>query len=1372
MNRLLYFFFLSFALVVFSSAQPKKKNISNKNVTAVGFVVNAPGNTDAWDDPATVEVDESMDGICADEDGNCTITAATQEALNMDSPVTLTFSSSMTISINPEYSSLFLLSGSKVLGNGKNVTIDFGIGGTLEFEDNCEVNGMTIKNGEVLLRNSNTVKSCTFVGSMMTGIPVVANGTNNIIGGLNPSDRNIFIGGAAAGISIAMDETMAGGYNLILGNYIGVDETGAAANGNVAGIMIQGESGQGENIIDGNVISGNTSHGILIIQSNKNIIRNNKIGTDAAGFVALGNKNNGVHLFNSQQNLIEKNVIAGNSWSGISLNGSSEIAGESSFNTVKFNFIGVNKDALPIPNQKHGIELIGKSHNNIIGSTLASDIDTNVIAHNGMYGIITIPDTLLALDYPHNNIFRRNRMYNNSNPGIILNSKTQEDIARPVIDSIQLNNAQELIVHGSAKAKSMVDVYMASSPDPNTYGEGRDWLEKGITDANGRFAVNIGALQLNCDLITALQTDEQKNTSGNAKNFGLAPLITSLTQHCEPPLFGGIAYANNKYIVHINWKNLPKTGEIEFDLNGLKKPGTISGDIAEVEYNMSQTVVGTNLLTWKLTTCDNRLANGLNTYQFCGNAVPSWLEPVTAMCSSGHFKYTHEETFPDVLGIAAGLGIPPSIAFVGGLILSFTEAPTFTTTLNIPGESTPIAANTSFKIGDYSTSLSISGTASTTFASCSNIDLTGTITMSAGVSKDFSYGLTLGNFPNVPNPMLQPLVDLANAVSHSLRVGATLSGEISGTATLAEGIEITGGSGGATLALTPFLDVLTIHASGTGQVTFNFEVPSFSVTNVDATVSFTVSESISKFSQTWKFPSGLILAQAENIELGKKNIVPPNIVYKPFVGKSVGADTTIEQGIAWNAKPAFAVGPNDTKAFAWVTYRMSGANTVSDIAIKFFNGIEWSSVIAVTNDDNVDRNPAIVFDNSGNIVVSWERNTSAQAIPDSLQYSSAVMKNFNIMYSVRMSITGSPIGSGILGNADTYDTSPKLAKGKDGSIMLAWQVGSGENLFGTDGAPVRLVVARQWNGSQWSVFDTIPVAQSKMFQWDFTVHDGQNAMLALAKDTQGDLSTGNDWEIFTIKQANGVWGSVQQLTTNGIMEYGVNAAYTFDGTPVVTWMRDTSIIGSYGAVSASQEIWIPKAGMGFFNNSLAVGKDTMVLMWNEGTSAVMSMSSVAQRKWSVPKFAHFTTDIQRSLSAQFATNGSLHIGYQQSPYNMLPNQFSDSGSLQLISIEKVSSPLGVSAPKEYTPKQFALLNAYPNPFNASATIKFVLPKQAYSVLTVTNILGREVARLVDGVTAEGEHTVVFNADRFASGVYFYTLRSGNIAQTKKIMLVK
>ncbi|MFA6437911.1 MAG: T9SS type A sorting domain-containing protein, partial [Bacteriovoracaceae bacterium] len=119
-----------------------------------------------------------------------------------------------------------------------------------------------------------------------------------------------------------------------------------------------------------------------------------------------------------------------------------------------------------------------------------------------------------------------------------------------------------------------------------------------------------------------------------------------------------------------------------------------------------------------------------------------------------------------------------------------------------------------------------------------------------------------------------------------------------------------------------------------------------------------------------------------------------------------------------------------------------------------------------------------------------------------------------------------------------------------------------------------------------------------------------------------------------------------------------------------------------------------------------------------------------------------------------------------------PGQFSDSGSLQLISLSKLSIPLEVKKNVATAPTGFALFDAFPNPFNASSVIRFRLPNQGYTVLTVTNTLGREVARLVDGQLNEGEHSITFNAERFASGVYFYTLRSGVLIQTKKMILLK
>lgn len=88
------------------------------------------------------------------------------------------------------------------------------------------------------------------------------------------------------------------------------------------------------------------------------------------------------------------------------------------------------------------------------------------------------------------------------------------------------------------------------------------------------------------------------------------------------------------------------------------------------------------------------------------------------------------------------------------------------------------------------------------------------------------------------------------------------------------------------------------------------------------------------------------------------------------------------------------------------------------------------------------------------------------------------------------------------------------------------------------------------------------------------------------------------------------------------------------------------------------------------------------------------------------------------------------------------------------------------------PKEFNLLQNYPNPFNPKTVIKYQLPKSGFVRLKVYDILGNEVSTLVDSFVYAGEYEVEFNARNVPSGVYFYTLSSGNYKQTKKLLLLK
>ena len=88
------------------------------------------------------------------------------------------------------------------------------------------------------------------------------------------------------------------------------------------------------------------------------------------------------------------------------------------------------------------------------------------------------------------------------------------------------------------------------------------------------------------------------------------------------------------------------------------------------------------------------------------------------------------------------------------------------------------------------------------------------------------------------------------------------------------------------------------------------------------------------------------------------------------------------------------------------------------------------------------------------------------------------------------------------------------------------------------------------------------------------------------------------------------------------------------------------------------------------------------------------------------------------------------------------------------------------------PRRFELYQNFPNPFNPSTTIKYDLPKESRVKIVVYDVLGREVARLADEMKKAGSYQVVWDANRLASGVYFYRIQAGNYSATKKLLLLK
>jgi len=115
----------------------------------------------------------------------------------------------------------------------------------------------------------------------------------------------------------------------------------------------------------------------------------------------------------------------------------------------------------------------------------------------------------------------------------------------------------------------------------------------------------------------------------------------------------------------------------------------------------------------------------------------------------------------------------------------------------------------------------------------------------------------------------------------------------------------------------------------------------------------------------------------------------------------------------------------------------------------------------------------------------------------------------------------------------------------------------------------------------------------------------------------------------------------------------------------------------------------------------------------------------------------------------------------------------DSSSVQVGGVWYNETPAGLEISDEAPiATRFELGQNYPNPFNPTTHIRFNIPETANTKLTVFNVMGEEVATLVNSVMQAGGHTVSWNASSMPTGVYFYQLESANFSQTKKLLLVK
>ncbi|MFH2143056.1 MAG: hypothetical protein ABIJ97_11570, partial [Bacteroidota bacterium] len=385
------------------------------------------------------------------------------------------------------------------------------IGGSNPIERNIisgnNYNGIWIKGTGT---DSNIV-SGNYIGADYTGNVALGNGNQgvhitggpkyNVIGGQNEGERNIISANGFDGVLIYNSDE-----NIIVGNFIGTDVNGTSSLSNQSnGISISDSANY--NNIENNVISGNSSNGISFLISNNNIVTGNYIGTDVTGNNPVPNGGKGVSIHGGSNNNVvggitqrEINLISGNNGDGIWIAGSG-----TNYNKIISNIIGIDSSkTIALPNGTNGITITNSAKfTQIGGSTVDS---ANTIAYNNEYGV-----RVDGLGTNYNKV-THNSIYSNINKGIAVLNLANLGIAAPVITLFD-----GTLIIGTSSASAVIEFFTDSEE------EGKIFIDTISADVSGNFSkqLDLSGIPDNFN-ITATQT-LNKNTSEFSVQVGIPP---------------------------------------------------------------------------------------------------------------------------------------------------------------------------------------------------------------------------------------------------------------------------------------------------------------------------------------------------------------------------------------------------------------------------------------------------------------------------------------------------------------------------------------------------------------------------------------------------------------------------------------------------------------------------------------------------------------------------------------------------------------------------------------------------------------------------------------------------------------------------------
>ena len=436
-----------------------------------------------------------------------------------------------------------------------------------------------------------------------------------------------------------------------------------------------------------------------------------------------------------------------------------------------------------------------------------------------------------------------------------------------------------------------------------------------------------------------------------------------------------------------------------------------------------------------------------------------------------------------------------------------------------------------------------------------------------------------------------------------------------------------------------------------------------------------------------------------------------------------------------------------------------------------FEGIEQDGdPVAGTSDnlliDNLEIGTATVCCSDG--VALWGNDASA--------VTNATVKNCTI-YARRRGITTYYISKNLYENNTIYITNARADRGFYCGVYITGD-----------------------NGTQ---SDTTWIVGNKILKLDLNTTASGTTRYASGVIMYGYASTVNIVNNFIATNSKQV-GTTNQNKVYGIAFggfWGGGTCNIFYNTIVVN--ADT-LTGYRACIGIDSTSWTPTAFTTNIKNNILVNEQNVskgygLLLWSPLATIASDYNNIkvgssayagnyqgtlcaTLADWQTASFQDLSS---KSVAVNFVSNTDLHLtGASLGDKNLsgipladwtkdIDGQARNATNPYMGADEDPAHPLtGVAVMDDATPKAYRLSQNYPNPFNPTTQIEFAIAKQGFTTLKVYDLLGREIATLVEGVLPVGNYKTTFDGARFSSGTYIYVLTSGSERLVQKMLLTK